>query len=607
MSSTNPNQFKLLGKQRFLPFFLTQSLGALNDNIYKNALLITIAFSGVDAIRSNAGILANVASILFILPFFLFSPIFGQLADKFEKSRSIRLIKISEIIIIVIAILALQTANIYFLMAILFLLGIQSAAFGPIKYSILPQHLDRSELTGGNGLVETGTFLAILLGTLLGGVLIAQSLDYPYALPLVLTAVAVAGFLSSLRIPKSPAPSPNLKINWNPITQIYKTIGYVRQQKSVLQSVIGVSWFWFYGSVLLTQLPNYTRTTLGGDESVTTIVLMAFSIGVGAGSMFCNKLSSGRIEPGLVPIGAFGLSLFTLHLYFGNQNSGLTSTMAAAEFVTELGGLRILFDISMIGFFGGIYVVPLYSIIQNRADPSRLSRIISGSNILDALFIVLSGVFAIGLISLDLTVPEIFLTISIVNILVALYIFKQVPEFIFRLIAWLCTRTWYKLQVQKLENVPKDDGCILYAENSSFNEALVLASCLKRTARFIFVQDNQPSTFLSSLFTLSGAVIVTNQTTHGIDSAKKAMQNTLEKGNIVCVFNAQHSSRKGEKTAASHALGSYVESLQYPLVPVFISAVNPDEPQTNSSAATLPSVFSGRLQVVSGKLMNTKN
>jgi len=285
-------------------------MGALNDNIFKNALLITIAFKGTQELGMNSGILVNAASILFILPFFLFSATFGQLADKYEKSASIRRIKMLEIFIMVLATLSLFSGSVYLMMGILFLLGLQSSAFGPIKHGILPQNLSRSELTGGNGLVEMGTFLSILLGTLIGGVLVSLEKNSLQILSIVLLLVSCLGYSASRKIPVAPPVDPDLKINWNPITQSWRTFKLVNENRTVRQSILGIAWFWFYGSVFLAQIPNYTQFTLGGDESVTTLILACFSIGIGLGSLLCNRLSNGRIEPGLVPIGAFGLSFF---------------------------------------------------------------------------------------------------------------------------------------------------------------------------------------------------------------------------------------------------------------------------------------------------------
>jgi len=599
------NQFQLLKNKKFLPFFLTQTFGALNDNIYKNALLITITFASLGSPTISVGVLTNLAAILFILPFFILSPLFGQLSDKYEKARSIRYIKIAEVIIVVLAIGALQTGNTYYLMGVLFLLGVQSAAFGPIKYSILPQHLSRTELTGGNGLVETGTFLAILIGTLLGGVLVSRSQDSHLVLSMVLLSVAIAGLLSSLQIPHSPAPENDLEINWNPLTQIRKTFAYVAEQKAVLQSVVGISWFWFYGSVVLTQIPNYTRSTLGADESVTTIILIAFSIGVGLGSLICNKLSDGRIEPGLVPIGAFGLSLFTVHLFFANQASGLTPVIGLGEFVTIPKNIRILVDITLVGFFGGIYVVPLYAIIQNRGNSKRLSRIISGGNILDALFIVISGLFAIILITLNLTVPQIFLATAIINVLVAAYIFRQVPEFIFRLFAWLCTRIWYKVDLESLGSIPSEGGCILIAGKGGCSEALVLAARLKRSAKFIFIQDDSSNSLLASLFLASGARFITEKALPALGDVKAEIKDSLKRGNIVCFF---HTRQKASNTVEDlcRELEAYVSRLDCPCLPVAVRSVKNSVVDQVESELPLPYFLSGSLHVIAGEPISSQ-
>jgi len=427
------NQFNLLKTGRFAPLFVTQFLGALNDNIFKNALVILIAFSLADQTDANSSILVIIAAGLFILPFFLFSAIAGQLADKFEKSMLIRRIKIAEICIMMLATVGFLTASLHMLIAVLFLMGTQSTLFGPLKYGILPQHLDESELTGGNGLIQMGTYLAILFGTIIGGILIAMKPGGVWYVSLVVLLVATGGWLASRGIPQArPADAP-LSIHWNIFRETVRILAYARDNRTVFWSIIAISWFWFYGATFLSLIPTYTRDVLQGNEHVTTILLTAFSVGIGTGSLLCEKFSRKTIEVGLVPLGAAGLSLFAFDLFYVGMPviaiDPETSVLSAALFLEQPINWRVLADLTLIGFFGGLYIVPLYALVQNRSEPSRRSRIIAASNILNALFMVVSALLTIGLISMNVSITEIFLIVSVLNICVALLVCSLLPEF----------------------------------------------------------------------------------------------------------------------------------------------------------------------------------
>jgi len=349
-----PDQFALLKQRRFLPFFLTQTLGALNDNVFKNALIIMMGFQGISAFGMDSKLLITAAAILFILPFFLFSATAGQIAEKFEKSKSIRIVKMVEIFIMALASLGLYLNNFELLMGVLFLMGTQSTVFGPIKYGLLPQHLSEDELVGGNGLVESSTFMAILIGTIIGGILGQLDHNIPLYLSLALLSFSVLGYLTSRSIPITPAVEPGLKINWNLFSETLKNLKFLGSNKVVYLAILGISWFWFYGAIFLAQIVSYTQYTLAGTGSVATLVLATFSVGIAIGSILCEKLSSGRIEIGLVPIGAIGLSVFAIDLYYANTSSGLTSVYNWVQFIENSANWRVLFDFIFIGIFGGI-------------------------------------------------------------------------------------------------------------------------------------------------------------------------------------------------------------------------------------------------------------
>jgi MFS family permease len=444
------SQFALLNSKRFLPLFSTLSLGALNDNIYKNALVIYITFTLAQKTSIDSTILVILAGGIFILPFFLFSALAGQLADKYEKSMLIQRIKVAEILIMSFAVIGFISQSVMVLMTVLFMMGTQSTFFGPLKYGILPQHLNVYELTGGNGLVQMGTFLAILGGTIIGGVLIALGEFGVYLVSVVVVLIAIAGWWSSRYIPIAEEAEKQLKIDWNIARQTFLILRYVYTQQTLIIAIVAISWFWFIGATYLSLVPTYTRDILHGDELVTTALLTAFSIGIGLGSLFCERLSRRQIEPGLVPIGALGLSLFALDLYIvGYPHDSLSldvEILGIIEFMKHSVYWRVLFDLVCIGFSGGIYIVPLYAMVQNRSSLNHRARVIAATNIVNALFMVISAVLVIALIKLALTIPQIYLLIGVLNLCITGVIFIRFPEYLQRLLLIISGRREQSLE-----------------------------------------------------------------------------------------------------------------------------------------------------------------
>ena len=414
--TSNFNQFTLLTQKRFAPFFCTQFLGAFNDNIFRNGLIILLTFKGIEVFGLNASQIANVASALFILPYFLFSAIAGQIADKYEKSILIKSTKLLEIILMVTATFVLLTENYSFLLFILFLMGFQSSLFGPVKYAYIPQKLKLNELIGGNALVESGTYIAIILGLVVGGLAVSHGKENDYLLASLLILMAILGYFFSRKIPKTKPTDPTLKINWNIFSEIKKIIGFSKEKDRIFLYIIGISWFWFYGSVITLQIPAYTINILMGDESLTTFLLATFAIGIGIGSLACERLSKNQIELGITPIGAIGLSLFTLDLYFFSSNLNIVTPMNIKLFLSHLSNWRLILDLIMIGTFGGIFSVPFYAAIQEQAEKKFLSRIIAANNIINAIFMVSASLLAISILSLGVSIPEFFALISVLNI-----------------------------------------------------------------------------------------------------------------------------------------------------------------------------------------------
>jgi MFS family permease len=423
-------QFRLLREARLFPLFVTQFLGAFNDNILKNAMVILIAFRGPEFSAMDPGLLVNACAGLFILPFFLFSASAGQLADKYEKAHLIRLVKILEVAIVLVATLGFWLLSLPWLLIALFLMGTHSALFGPLKYAILPQHLRPEELVGGNALIESSTFLAILLGTIVGGLLIGFA--EPLWAGIVCVTVAGLGYLSSRHIPDAPAADSTLVLSRNPFAETWRNLTSIGYDKGLFVVMAAISWFWFYGAMFLSQIPAYTRD-LGSNESVTTLFLATFSVGIGIGSLLCERMSRGRIEPGIVPVGMLGLSVFAIDLYFATPAH--TATISNGfQFLTQTGSLRILFDLLMIGVAGGIYCVPLYAMLQDRARITHRSRSIAATNILNSLFMVAAAILAMVLLGCGLRAVDLFLITGALNVATAFWIHRLSPEFLNRLV-----------------------------------------------------------------------------------------------------------------------------------------------------------------------------
>lgn len=433
-------QFYLFGQRRFLPFFATQFLGALNDNLFKNALLVIVVSGGVSATASDANFLTNLAAGLFILPYFLFSTTAGQLADKYDKAWLIKRIKFAEILIMLVGCYALLTKNVGMMMGVLFALGAQSAFFGPIKYAIIPQHLATHELMSGNAQVGMGTFVSILLGTLLGAWLVSYD-QGTLLVGMLAMLVAVAGWLSSCQIPPAPADSGEIMLSFNPFTETLRNFRFAREDMSVFYCIVSISWFWLFGGSFLTQVPNFAVTVLQGHPTLISVLLGAFIVGVAIGSVLCAKLSKGQVEPGLIPIGAIGLTLFSTDIFFSSNAYQLANPAALdvlpLQFFTLTSALRVFVDLTAIGLFGGIFIVPLYALVQSRTASNKRARVLAANNVLNALFMVAGA--AVGIVCLSviqMSIPLFFLTVSLANLVFLCLLLWRVPEFKTRFLTW---------------------------------------------------------------------------------------------------------------------------------------------------------------------------
>lgn len=563
------SQFALLRRRRFLPFFVTQALGAFNDNVFRNALIILVTFHIAGLSSGERDLYANLAAGLFVLPFFLFSANAGQWAEKYEKSRSIRWIKLAEIALMALAGVALWSHSLPLLLGTLFLSGAQSALFGPLKYSILPQALRPAELVGGNALVESGTFLAILLGTFFGGWLMGLSAGTLWV-GVALVAIALAGWISSRAIPAAPATAPDLKLNWNPVSETWRNVMFLRGHRAVLNSVLGVSWFWFFGSVFLAQLPNYTRLYLGGDQSVAPLVLMLFALGIGIGSLLCEVFSRRTVEIGLVPLGALGMTVFGVDLYFARPEMAAVTGLSWQAFLAAPGNLRICFDLLMIGVSGGFFTVPLYALIQQRSPRERLSRTIAANNILNAAFMVAAAIMAIVLLNSGLNVPQLLLVVAVLNALVALYIFILVPEFLARFIAYLAAKALYRLEVKNIERVPNDGPALLVCNHVSYMDAILILGAVPRPTRFVMYYRIFDIPGMNIVFRAARAIPIAGakEDPDLMERAFARIDAALAEGELVCIFPEGGLTTDGEIAPFRKGVERILATRPVPVVPM---------------------------------------
>ena len=597
-----PDSIKLLSRRRFRPFFLTQLLGAFNDNLYKNGLTIFIAFQAASVSQEESNILVNIAAGLFILPFFLFSPIAGQLADKHEKSMLIRRIKLLEILIMLLGATAFVLHSPVLLVGILFLMGTQSALFGPVKYSLLPQALKPEELVGGNAMVEFGTFLAILMGLIVSVYVIGFG---NAAIGITVVVTACAGYWVSRGIPALPAGAPELKVSYNIPAQTLSILRDARVNLTVFYSVMGISWFWFIGITYITQLPNFVRYELGGNEQVYVLLLAMFSIGIGAGSFLCERLSGRIVEIGLVPIGALGLTLFGVDLYFSQGLASGTELIGPASFIAGGENLRVCFDIIMLGISGGMYIVPLYALVQQRSNPSKRSRIIAANNVLNALFMVVAAAYGLFALSAGVSIPTLFLIMALMNTAVALFIFMLVPEFIMRLLVWLLVHTVYRVDKSNLDHIPDEGPAVLICNHVSYVDALVLAGSIRRPIRFVMYYQIFQMPILSFIFKTANAIPIAGvrENNEMMEQAFDQISAALEEGELVCIFPEGKITGNGEMKPFKPGVTRILERDPVTVIPLALRGLWGSffsRAYGNAMSRLLPRGLLSRIELVAG-------
>jgi 1-acyl-sn-glycerol-3-phosphate acyltransferase len=564
------SQFSLLAQRRFGPFFWTQFLGAFNDNVFKTALLTILTYAAISWTDLEPGLLNNLIPGLFILPFVLFSASAGQLADKLEKSGLARWVKLLEIAIMAIAAFGWMMHQLWLLVAAVVGMGLHSTLFGPVKYAYLPQHLKQEELIGGNGVIEMGTFVGILLGEVLGAVMVVHK---PWGIQLVAfgtIAIAVLGWLFSRRIPHSPAAEPELRFNWNPVTETMRNISFTRRNRPVFLSVLGNSWFWFYGAVILAQFPVYAKDYLHGDHSVFVLLLTVFSLGIGGGSLLCERLSGHKVEIGLVPFGSIGLSVFGFDLYLASLGYVNTIQVDLQGFLAQQSSLRILFDCIMIGVFGGFYIVPLFALIQTRCDRRHVSRTIAGMNIMNALFMVVAALFAMVLLKAGLSIPQLFMATALLNAVVAVYIFSLVPEFLMRFLAWLLIHTIHRVHAVDTDRIPEEGPAVLVCNHVSYVDAIVIMAASPRPIRFVMDHRIFKIPVLSWIFRTAKAIPIAaaKEDPWLMEKAFVDIAQALHEGELVCIFPEGKLTSTGEMNEFKGGIGKILARTPVPVIPM---------------------------------------
>lgn len=567
---TEQGQFALLGQRRFAPFFWTQFLGAGNDNIFKFAFTVLATYQAAAWGGLDAKLAGPVIGGLFILPFVLFSATSGQLADKYDKALIARVVKNLEIafMLVIGAGFIWQIASLLYVGV--FLMGCHSTLFGPAKFAYLPQHLKESELTGGNGLVEMGTFVAILLGTMLGGALVAMQNGAVYVAAISL-AIALLGRVAAGFIPPSPPPVPDLKVNWNPISETFANLRIAKSNRAVFLAMIGISWLWFFGSIFLTSFTGFAKETLSGNEQVVTLLLATFSIGIGLGSMLCEKMSGHRVEIGLVPFGAIGMTLFAVDLYFASRGLPVVKPlMGVAAFVQVPAHWRVMADLFLLAMFAGFYSVPLYAMMQARTQPAYRARIIAANNILNALFMVVAAGMSAALLHAGLTLPQLFLTVAIMNAAVAFFIFKLVPEFLMRFLIWMLIHTFYRVDKEGLNNIPDEGACVLVCNHVSFVDALVIGGCIQRPVRFVMDHRIFKIPVLNFVFRTAGTIPIASakEDPEMLERAYEKIDAYLAEGEVVCIFPEGRITDTGDLYPFKKGISRIVERRPVPVIPM---------------------------------------
>ena len=557
--------------KKFAPFFWTQFWGAFNDNFFKNALVLLITYKGIKVFGMDESMLVALSGGVFILPFFLFSPIAGQICDKYERSMVMRRVKLLEMAIMAIAAIGFLFDVYGLLLFVLFLMGFQSTLFGPIKYSIIPDLIPEEELTEATAFVQLGTFISILLGTIIGGATSGLEGVENY-IGLCLVAVAGLGYFHSRGVPDLKPASPELEITYNPIPNFKSLWKISREKIAVWNSIVGASWFWFFGAGILSVLPVYCKDYLGVSSNVATGFLAMFTLGIGTGSMLAEKFSGRKVEIGIVPLGSLGMTIFLIDLFLVNipWQVNPEALMSFGEFWSYTEGKRLLVDFFLMSVFGGIYIVPLYTLLQERSDSKVRSRVIASNNIMNAIFMVVSSLMVMACYHFELTTAEIFFVLAVMNVVVSVYIYSVVPEFTLRFYSWILSNILYRVNVKGVENIPHDGPVMLASNHVSFIDWLIISGACSRPARFVMHEDYFNVPIIKSVLKQAKVIPIAGgkENPGRLKEALKQISAELKEREIVIIFPEGTLTRDGKLNPFRPGIQKMVEQDPVPVVPV---------------------------------------
>lgn len=569
------NKNNLFTSIRFWPIFWTQFWGAMNDNVFKNAMVLLITFKAYTVMGLGVDQMVALCGGIFILPFFFASSISGQCADKFSKSKLVIITKILEVVIMILGTYGLLTENIIVLFVSLFLLGLQATIFGPAKYSILPELIEEKDLVKGNALVESGTFLAILVGTIVGGILVGMN-NGTMLISLTALCISVIGLVVSLKIPSLSPVDKNLKLDYNLIRSTFDVIKISKKTHSVFISILGISWFWFFGATLLSIFPVWGKDILHGNENVVTLFLAIFSIGVAIGAIICEKCSHEKVELGLVPFGSIGLSVFVLHLYYmGKPYEATGALLGISEFLARPGVYWILFDLLGLSIMSGFFIVPLYTFIQVRSDRETRSRVIAANNILNALFMVAAAILLTLLFAFKLSSVDIFFVLFILNSLVSLYIYTVLPEFLWRFVCVILSKLIYRMNILGQHHIPKEGPAVLVCNHVSFIDWMIIGASINRPVRFVMHYSFMKIPIFSFFFR-GAKVIPIAGFKEDVDLMEKAfdkISQTLREGELVCIFPEGIITHDGKIATFRAGIEKIIQRDPVPVIPMALKGL----------------------------------
>ncbi|EKO3851709.1 TPA: MFS transporter [Vibrio harveyi] len=594
--------------KRFFPYFVTQCLGALNDNIYKNVLLLMVTYSQIDSLPMSVDLFVNLAAGLFILPFFLFSAHAGAIADNMDKAKLIRRLKLIELVIMSCAATAIMTQSAILMLVLLFMTGTQSAYFGPVKYALLPQALKSNELVKGNAWVEMGTFLSILIGTLSAGLLLAVPNGMIIASCIVIT-LSLLGLLSSANIPSLPSKKSD-KVKFEPITGLKKTLKLAQKQRGIWMSILAISWFWFMGATYLTQFPNFAREHLFADSTVVSLLLALFSIGIATGSWLCEKLSFNQVELGILPFGILGLTIFSADLLWAVPaiESFPSQYYDIQNFVTQSSHIRVMIDLFLVGVSGGVFIVPLYAFIQSRSEEGECAQSIAANNIMNALFMVASAAVSILILSvLEFSIVELFAILAVGNFIIAVYVYRQVPEFTQRFVSYLLSHCLYRVSVTGRQHIPEQGAALIVANHVSYVDALILMGTSTRPVRFVMDKSISELPVLKYVFRHAGVIPICSprKCAETYKKAFEQIEQALSNDEVVCIFPEGRLTSNGELGEFRPGVEKILKRTPVPVIPMALKGLwGSFFSHKNGHALTKrPTRFWSRIEVNIGELL----